>query len=57
MSYAAKDYPVNVCLICGGELELDEKRENYRCLECGEKFPTTMLNVTKQNFEDLESMR
>ena len=53
----APNYPVNICPACSGELDIDYKAQVYRCRECGEEWERTLLNVTKENIEDLETMR
>ena len=53
----ASNYPLNVCLTCGGELKVDYTKDVYICKDCGEEWPREMLFVTKQNIEDPKSMR
>jgi len=53
----AANYPLNVCLTCGGDLETDYEKDCYICKDCGEEWPREMLKVTLENIEDPESMR
>lgn len=53
----AANYPVNVCLYCGGELKRNFEKKGYDCVECGEFFEDTFLNASTQNIEDPKTMR
>ena len=57
MSYITPYQPLNLCPICGGEFKKDYKTQEYVCKDCGDRFPWTMLNVTMENIEDLDSLR
>lgn len=54
---ATEEAPINVCLVCGGELERARKRKGWICKECGFYWPDEMFDAEVRCIDKPETMK